>query len=109
MLELDPTKPPPHVIERAYQLARSGEFATVEEICQHLFREGYRELYQDFEALGLRTDLARLCREAQGRPAPEPRTPPRRTPGSHATRFQLKAAECYQIADNAQHAATRQN
>src|SRR4051794_20712977 len=49
VFELDPTKPPPHVIERAYQLAKSGKFACVEEICQQLSREGYKELYKDLE------------------------------------------------------------
>jgi hypothetical protein len=107
VLELDPTKPPPHVIERAYQLAKSGKFASVEEICQQLSREGYRELYLDFEGLALRTDLARKCHEAQGRPAPGQRIPPRRAPVSKAKRFETKAAECRQLADNPQHAGTR--
>jgi hypothetical protein len=32
-LYLDPAKPPPSMIERAYQLAKSGKFANVPEIC----------------------------------------------------------------------------
>jgi len=107
---LDPAEPPPPIVERAYQLARSGKFAAVDDICRGLFEEGYRELYLHFEGPALRADLARKCREAQGRPASgsEARSPPRRVLPSRSSRFEQKAAECRQLADNAQHAETRQ-
>jgi len=108
--ELDPAKPPPSVIERAYQLAGSGRCANVEEICRELHREGYRELYQNFDGAALRADLARICREAQGLSAPPTggKPVPKSAMPSSARRFDLKAAECRQLADNAQHPQTRQ-
>jgi hypothetical protein len=48
-LNLDPGKPPPSVVERAYQLAQSGKFADLDEICRRLRSDGYRELYIHFE------------------------------------------------------------
>jgi len=108
--DLDPAKPPPSIIERAYQLAGSARFANVEEICRGLHREGYRELYQHFDGAALRADLARICREAQGLTAPTTgRKPlPKNALSSKARRFDLKAAECRQLADNAQNHQTRQ-
>ena len=110
MSRLDPAEPPPPIVERAYQLARSGKFAAVDDICRGLFEEGYRELYLHFEGPALRADLARKCREAQGRPASgcEARSPPRRVLPPRSSRFEQKAAECRQLADNAQRAETRQ-
>jgi hypothetical protein len=47
-LDLDPANPPPPIIERAYQLAALGCFASVPEICDRLVREGYEEVYLHF-------------------------------------------------------------
>jgi hypothetical protein len=108
-LNLDPAKPPPSVIERAYQLSRSGKFANIAEVCERLHREGYRELFMHFEGAALRADLSRICREAQSLPKQSKgRNLPRRHKTSRVHRFGLKAAECRQLADNAQHSKTRQ-
>jgi hypothetical protein len=109
-LDLDPGKPPPSVIERAYQLAHSGKFADVEEICRRLRSDGYRELYLQFEGHTLRAELSRACRKAQGLRKPSKGKPPRSTPSraQRAQRFELKAVECRQIANNAQNGESRQ-
>jgi len=107
-LDLDPGKPPPSVIKRAYQLARSGKFANVEEICRRLRSDGYRELYLQFEGAALRADLSRVCRKAQGLRKPANKGQPPHSAPSRARRFELKAAECRQIANNAKNAETRQ-
>jgi hypothetical protein len=111
MLHLDPDRPPPPIIERAYELAQSGKFAGVREICEHLFAEGYRELDLHFEGAGLRADLARACRRARGEEEPSNmpvKRTPSRSPLANTRRFELKAAECRQLAENAQYSETRQ-
>jgi hypothetical protein len=109
-LDLDPGKPPPSLIERAYQLAGSGKFADLDEIYRRLRSDGYRELYREFEGAALRAELSRVCRKAQGVRKPKG-NPPRHNPASQAQRaqrFEVKAAVCRRIADNAQSAETRQ-
>ena len=54
------------LIERAYQLADSGEFESVLHICYRLHREGYTEISLHFEGSMLRTDLRRRCDRARG-------------------------------------------
>lgn len=54
------------VIERAFELARSGKFATAKEIDHAIKREGYT--HAEIATLGfrsLRKDLLRTCREAR--------------------------------------------
>jgi hypothetical protein len=46
---LDPSKPPPCIIERAYQLADCGKFASVEEIAHQLLAEKYDNVFLNFE------------------------------------------------------------
>jgi hypothetical protein len=58
--------PPPPIIERAYDLARSGEFQNVIEICQRLKIEGYSEIAVHFDGAAIRSDLTRICSEARG-------------------------------------------
>lgn len=56
----------PSVIERAFELARSGEFATAKEIDTAIKREGYT--HAEVATLGfrsLRQDLLKACREAR--------------------------------------------
>jgi hypothetical protein len=57
--------PPPPIVERAYELARSGEFVNVVEICQRLKSEGYSEISQHFDGAAIRADLVKICGEAQ--------------------------------------------
>ena len=54
------------VIERAYQLARTGAFSTAGEIADRLKREGYgvTSVAVHLEGRAIRDDLARICREA---------------------------------------------
>jgi hypothetical protein len=111
MLHLDPDRPPPPIIERAYELARSGKFTGVREICEHLFAEGYRDLDLHFEGAGLRADLARACRRARDEDEPSNlpvKRPHSRSASANTRRFELKAAECRQLAESAQYGETRQ-
>jgi hypothetical protein len=113
--ELDPSQPPPPIIERAYELAASGKFACVPEICDRLIAEGYEEVFLHFEGrASTRADLLRICRHAQGEAAKlgmissnqsATADRPRLT---NARRFELKSAECRQLADNAGYDETRQ-
>lgn len=54
------------VIERAFELARSGKFTTAKEIDHAIKREGYT--HAEIATLGfrsLRRDLLKACREAR--------------------------------------------
>jgi len=55
------------VVLRAYQLARSGRYATVEEIRHSLAAEGFQRVSINEYVSGsaLRADLTKLCEEAQ--------------------------------------------
>ena len=56
-----------HIIERSYQLARSGECAGIEEIRRRLRAEGYADATAQLTASrSLRKDLTRLCLQARG-------------------------------------------
>jgi len=70
----------------------------------------YRELDREFEGAALRADLSRLCRKAQGRRKPVNGHPPHSAPSraKRVRRFELKAAECRQLADKASTAESRQ-
>src|SRR5437868_4430568 len=52
-MKFDRPIPPPPIIERAYQLARSGEFANLPEICQQLKSEGYSEISLHFDGAAI--------------------------------------------------------
>jgi hypothetical protein len=54
------------LVERAYELARTGAFSTTGEIRNHLKREGYgaASVQIHFQGRAIRDDLARICREA---------------------------------------------
>lgn len=58
---------PSSCIERAYELARTGDYATVTEIKSQLRRERYAEVDTHLYGLGLRRELMRLCEENGGR------------------------------------------
>ena len=59
-------------IERAYELARSGECATITEIKKRLDREGYPDAGGQLYGRTLQTELRRLCAEAKAAEAGEP-------------------------------------
>ena len=54
------------LVERAYELARTGAFSTSGEIQDRLKREGYgaASVQIHFQGRTIRVDLTRICREA---------------------------------------------
>ncbi len=52
-------------IERAYQLARSGDYGTVRQLRTQLEREGYFDAASQIMSPSLMRDLGRCCRAAQ--------------------------------------------
>jgi hypothetical protein len=54
------------LVERAYELARTGAFSTSGEIRDRLKREGYgaASVQIHFQGRAIRDDLGRICREA---------------------------------------------
>src|SRR3954468_16053365 len=64
-LALDPARAPPPIVERAYQLADSGLYSRIEDVCSHLIGEGYDNVLLHFEArAAIRADLLKRCRGA---------------------------------------------
>jgi len=57
----------PHVIERAYQIARTGVCLTIAEIERHLKSEGYDGVDTHLADKELRRELLLLCRTARPR------------------------------------------
>ena len=58
---------PPTVIERAYQLARSGEYATVGAIKAQLKIKNFINVERHLQGASILRDLRRLCAEARGK------------------------------------------
>jgi hypothetical protein len=50
------------LLERAYQIARSGQVGNVDQLIASLAREGYRQLEAHFTYSSLRRDLNEICR-----------------------------------------------
>ena len=61
----EPTKP---FVERAFEMARSGRFATLETMERALYEEGYPKASPHWNSTTLRKQLRKLCRETS-RPA----------------------------------------
>ncbi|MHB8284060.1 MAG: hypothetical protein ACYDD1_05240 [Caulobacteraceae bacterium] len=55
----------PMIIERAYQLARSGGVVRTGDIRLQLAREGYNQVDTQISGQSLTTDLMRLCKDAR--------------------------------------------
>ena len=55
----------PGTVERAYQLARTGEYETVRQIRSQLDREGYLDASSQITGAMLVRELARDCRMAR--------------------------------------------
>ncbi|RVT93366.1 hypothetical protein [Sphingomonas crocodyli] len=53
-----------NIIERAYQLAQSGDCVSMVEIERALSREGFANVLAHMSGPSLRKDLTRMCREA---------------------------------------------
>jgi hypothetical protein len=69
-------RPQATTVERAYELAQSGECAGVDAIRRRLSREGYTDAPQQLSAPTLRRSLTKLCLAAQNKTRPPP-------PGRH--------------------------
>jgi tRNA G26 N,N-dimethylase Trm1 len=54
----------PTTIERAYQMARSGECRSLEEIAIGLRREGYEAVAAHLAGASIRRDLRQICAQA---------------------------------------------
>ena len=58
-----------NVIERAFELASSGRFRSVDEIASHLAREDFLNVHAHFRGLLIRQQLrARMKRHSASRP-----------------------------------------
>src|SRR3954447_13049217 len=105
-LQLDPSRPPPPLMERAYELADTGNFTEVEAICHHLIKERYEDVFLWFEGrAATRADLLKRCRRARsqiGRASQPSAT------NSRASRWKAKAAEFSKLADRTKSDATWQ-
>jgi hypothetical protein len=63
-MERAPMNMRPTTLERAYELARSGECATVSDIRERLKRERFDSVAGQLSGRRLTEDLRRLCRES---------------------------------------------
>jgi hypothetical protein len=59
----------PHILERAFELARSGRCADTSEISRKLKKEGFAQVDEHLSAPSVRRQLRDLCKEANHRPA----------------------------------------
>lgn len=65
----------PTLIERAYEMARSGDHISTPSIQKALSRERYANAEDHLSGRAIRLELNALCREAQGRPPLQPGRP----------------------------------
>ena len=56
----------PSIIERAFELARSGDYATIDDIRKRLKSERYSQVDAHLAGISVRRQLLDLCREARG-------------------------------------------
>lgn len=61
-----PSDAPCRTVERAFELARGGEHATVLSVEKALLREGFRDAPARLYGRPIRAALYKLCREAAG-------------------------------------------
>jgi len=67
----------PTTLERAFELARSGDHASLETLRRQLVAEGYHDARAQVSGRSLRVQLMRLCAEAvANRPANDAEAPP---------------------------------
>jgi hypothetical protein len=59
----------PTTLERAFELARSGECTGVAQIRMRLRAEGYRDGQAHTAGMSIRKQLDKICTEAQKKPA----------------------------------------
>ena len=63
---------PPSTLERAFALARSGDYASVNDIRQQLKRERFEQVEAHLAGHSINRELRLLCENAK---RPEPRIP----------------------------------
>lgn len=56
------------LLERAFEIARSGSCPTQTEIARQLTKEGYEGSHQHLSGAAIRKELNALCRSARGIP-----------------------------------------
>ena len=61
----------PTTLERAFELARSGEYATAREISDQLRSEGYWDATVQLDGPALRAQLKKLCTASRSERAAE--------------------------------------
>ncbi len=66
------------VLDRAYELARSGTVGDVDQLIRTLSREGYDGLEAHFTYSSLRRDLNKICRAAWAEAGHSPLADPRK-------------------------------
>ena len=76
-------------VERAYQMARSGQFANCSEIAFRLKQEGHVEVRSHFDGQVIKRQLLKLCQAAYPAHATAPHSS---HPGSAARPTVLKSA-----------------
>jgi len=59
----------PHILERAFELARSGKHKDSSEIGRLLKKEGFAQVDEHLSSPSIRRQLRGLCNEANRRPA----------------------------------------
>lgn len=52
-------------IERAFELARSGQFKNVQQLERRMIREGHTGVHGHLQGLATRRELSRLCRNSR--------------------------------------------
>ena len=57
-----------HTLERAFELARTGECTSVDDIRKRLKAEQYSQVDAHLAGASVRRQLLDLCREARGEP-----------------------------------------
>lgn len=62
----------PSTIERAYELARSGECRSIDEIKQRLNAERHDQVEAHLAGQSIRRDLRKLCGAQRPQPQPSP-------------------------------------
>ena len=77
-------------VERAYELARSGQFANCSEIAFRLKQEGYVEVRSHFDGQVMKRQLLKLCQAAS--PLAQAEAPQTSQPGSAARPTVLNSA-----------------
>ncbi len=64
MTDTTPSQHQPSIIERAYELARSGTCRSVEDIRRTLTQERYDSVQAHLSGMSIKRDLIALCRKA---------------------------------------------